>query len=137
MRRDRVYGQIVRGRTASYLRREDGVLQIVRPAPVSSDTVAIELALATLGLALGAAAVMAGHTALAVLLLVTGIAHPGARVVRILLARRRARIAIRPENKPAAAPLGLHVVRLETPVPAARAQASAIRLPDTAASPQE
>ncbi len=113
------------------------MLQIVRPAPVSSDTVAIELALATLGVALGAAAVMAGHVALAVLLLVTGFAHPAARVVRDLLAGRRARGAIRPETTATAPPIGLRVVRLETPVPAARVQASAVRLPDTAASPQE
>ena len=138
VRRRHAYGPFVRGQTATYLRRDDGVLQILRPSALGSTAQHwIELALTILGLALGAAAGWAGHPELVALLALAVAAPAGAQVVRKRLADRRARIQIRPILPSSDDPVGLRVIRFENRASVVSVPGTAVRLPGTAASPQE
>jgi hypothetical protein len=128
----------MRGQRATYRRRDDGVLQLLTPGRRGRESlVGLEIALAVVGLALGAAAVVAGQIALAVLLVLSGAAHAGVRAIRERLTARRRRIQIRPVLPPSDDPIGLRVIRFENHASVVRVPGTAVKLPGTAASPQE
>jgi hypothetical protein len=123
------------GEKATYRRRDDGVLELLTPSRRERDSLlGLEIALAVVGLALGAAAVVAGQVKLAVLLALTGAAHAGARVIRERVTARRRRIRPVP---PSEEPIGLRVIRFENRASGGRVPGATVKRPGTAASPQE